>query len=119
MLAMPQKLLRYWIEGASVAVSFDVFFPKQQLSPGMETLTTKKKRTTTTPNSIFPGESSPPLKFSLYIRNTILFRYNFVHYFLDTGDESVRSSRRLHTQRHILPNAWVVFLYISVGREQS
>ena len=37
----------------------------------------KKKRTTTTPNSIFPGEKSPPLKFSYILRtpyspNTIL-----------------------------------------------
>ena len=49
----------------------------------------------------------------LWDRGSILFRYNFVHYFPDTGDESVRSFRRLHTQRHTL------FLDISVGREKS
>ena len=40
-------------------------------------------------------------------------------YFLDTGDELVRSARRLHTKRHILPNAPNIVLYISVGREKS
>ena len=42
-----------------------------------------------------------------------------MHCFLDTRDELVRSARRLHTQRHILPNTSVTCLYISVSREKS
>ena len=68
----------------------------------------------------FPRRKFASAKVFIYIRNTIRLKYNFVHYFLDTGDESVRSSRRLYTQRHIPPKAQVVFFYISsVGREKS
>ena len=46
----------------------------------------------------------------------MLFRYNSMVYFLDTGDELVRSARRLHTQRHIIRMRSLFFCaFLSMG----
>ena len=71
------------------------------------------------PKFNFPRRKIASAKLFIYIENTILSQYSFVDCFLDTGDELVRSARWLHTQRHIIPNTSVTFLYISVGREKS
>ena len=89
------------------------------LTPGMETLTTKKKPYNDHPKFNFPGDKSPPPKFSHILRTLYSPNIILCTAFLYTGHELVRSARRLHTQRHILQNTWVTLLYISVGREKS
>ena len=88
-------------------------------SPRNGDLNDQKKTYNDHPKFNFPRRKTASAKVFIYIENTILSQYNFAHCFLDTGEELVRSARRLHTQRHILPNTSVAFLYISVGREKS